>query len=271
MTRFLPTSRGPVARTGSIIAPAIAALGIALAGAGAASAGTVDLQDPSGALDATSVQADAATLPVSVSIWTTTLNSTKSAFDESVRGRAARVSDQFPVTVGVDTALRHSSVQLGPIAGLTPAAATSAETAATAAFDASIHSTKSYTSAVIALLDSVKTSLAALPAATPTTTAAPTTTATPTATATTTAATASTPVPTSDATTTAPSSNGPGTTVIVVGIVVAVLMVVVLADVFRRGRRTDPKQDGPRPVSPREPVGQGARGYGRADEPGAGE
>ena len=137
----------------------LAALVTVLLVAGPAWAGTVQVQDDARVLNATTVQHDAATLPVGVYIWTTTQDAaSKPAFNTAVSNK---ISATFPVVIGVNTQARHESIQIGPRAGLSQSAAVSAASRANKAFVATMGHSNDYTAAVTSALDSLRTSLAA--------------------------------------------------------------------------------------------------------------
>lgn len=136
----------------------LAAVVAVLAVTAPAWAGTVQVQDDSRVLNATTVQKDAATLPVGVYIWTTTQDAAnKSIFDSDVR---KRLSTTFPIVIGINTQARHESIQIGPRAGLSQSAAVSAASGANTAFVATMRSSNDYTAAVASALGSLRTSLA---------------------------------------------------------------------------------------------------------------
>jgi hypothetical protein len=122
-------------------------------------AGTVQIQDDARVLNATTVQNDAATLPVGVYIWTTTQDAaSKPTFDTDVRNK---ISATFPVVIGINTQARHESIQIGPRAGLSQSAAISAASTANKAFVGTMRTSNDYTAAVTSALESLRTSLAA--------------------------------------------------------------------------------------------------------------
>ena len=148
----------PVRRWLRMTAP-LAALVTVLLVAAPAWAGTVQVQDDAQVLNATTVQHDAATLPVGVYIWTTTQDAaSKPAFNTDVRNK---ISATFPVVIGVNIQARHESIQIGPRAGLSQSAAVSAASSANKAFVATMGNSNDYTAAVSSALDSLRTSLAA--------------------------------------------------------------------------------------------------------------
>jgi cobalamin biosynthesis Mg chelatase CobN len=148
----------PVRRWLWMTAP-LAALASVLIVASPACAGTVQVQDDARVLNATTVQHDAATLPVGVYIWTTTQDAaSKPAFNTAVRNK---ISVTFPVVIGVNTQARHESIQIGPRAGLSQSAAVSAASSANKAFVATMRNSNDYTAAVTSALDSLRTSLTA--------------------------------------------------------------------------------------------------------------
>jgi hypothetical protein len=103
------------------------------------------------------VQNDAATLPVGVYIWATTQDAgSKSAFDTDVRNK---VSDTFPIVMGINTQSRHESIQIGLQAGLSQRAAL--ESSANGAFVSTMQSSHDYTAAVTAALDNLRNGFAA--------------------------------------------------------------------------------------------------------------
>jgi hypothetical protein len=139
-----------------LAAPA-AAFAVALL-AGPAGASTVDIVDDANVLNATTVQNEAATLPVPILIWTTTQDAAnRSAFDNDVR---AKVTSSFPVVLGINTQAHHETLQMGSRAGLSQSAAVAAESSANSAFDNAMKSQNNYTSAVTAALTSLRGSLA---------------------------------------------------------------------------------------------------------------
>jgi hypothetical protein len=122
-------------------------------------AGTVQIQDDARVLNATTVQRDAATLPVGVYIWTTTQDAaSKPTFDTDV---GHKISATFPVVIGINTQARHESIQLGPRAGLTHSAAVSAASSANKVFVATMRTSNDYTAAVTSALESLRTSFVA--------------------------------------------------------------------------------------------------------------
>jgi hypothetical protein len=137
----------------------LAALVAVLAVAAPAWAGTVQIQDDAHVLNTTTVQHDAATLPVGIYIWTTTQDAaSKPTFDTNV-GR--KISATFPVVIGINTQARHESIQLGPRARLSHSAAISAASSANKAFVATMRTSNDYTAAVTSALKSLRTSFAA--------------------------------------------------------------------------------------------------------------
>jgi hypothetical protein len=137
--------------------PVAAAAALLLAGP--ASASTVDIVDEAHVLDATAVQNEAATLPVPITIWTTTQDAAnKSTFDNDVR---AKVTSAFPVVLGINTQAKHETLQIGRQAGLSQSAAISAEQSANSAFDSTMRSQNNYTAAVQAALTNLNGSLRA--------------------------------------------------------------------------------------------------------------
>ena len=124
-----------------------------------ASASTVDIQDDANVLNATTVQNEAATLPVPIQIWTTTQDAAnKSTFGNDVR---AKVTSAFPVVLGINTQAHHETLQIGSAAGLSQNAAIAAEQSANSAFDNTMKSANNYTTAVTSALTSLNSSLAA--------------------------------------------------------------------------------------------------------------
>jgi hypothetical protein len=135
----------------------IAAVGMMLF-AGTASASTVTIVDESNVLNATTVQNEAATLPVPIYIWTTTQDAAnKSAFDNDVR---LKVSSQFPIVLGINTQAKHETIQINSASGFrTQQSAIAAEDAANTEFDNSMRSQNDYTAAVGAAVSSLRSSL----------------------------------------------------------------------------------------------------------------
>ena len=148
----------PVRRWLRMTAP-LAALVTVLTVAAPAWAGTVQIQDDARVLNATTVQHDAATLPVGVYIWTTTQDAaSKPTFDTDVKNK---ITATFPVVIGINTQARHESIQLGPRAGLSQSAALSAASTANKAFVGTMRTSNDYTAAVTSALESLRTSFAA--------------------------------------------------------------------------------------------------------------
>jgi hypothetical protein len=140
------------------MAPLVALLAV-LTVAAPAWAGTVQIQDDAHVLNATTVQTDAATLPIGVYIWTTTQDAaSKPTFNTDVRNK---ISATFPVVMGINTQARHESIQIGPRAGFSQSAALSAASTANKAFVGTMLTSNDYTAAVTSALDSLRTSLAA--------------------------------------------------------------------------------------------------------------
>lgn len=140
------------------LAVPVAALVAVLALAAPAWASTVQIQDDAHVLNATVVQNEAATLPVGVYIWTTTQDAaSKSTFDTDVRNK---VDASFPVVIGINTQSRHESIQIGSQARVPQNTALMAESTASSAFVASMHSSPDYTTAVSAALVKLRTGLA---------------------------------------------------------------------------------------------------------------
>lgn len=134
----------------------LAALVAMLTLAAPAWAGTVQIQDDAHVLNATTVQTDAATLPVGVYIWTTTQDAaSKPIFNTDVTNK---ISATFPVVIGINTQARHESIQIGPRAGLSQSAAVSAASTANKAFVGTMGTSNDYTAAVTSALDSLRTS-----------------------------------------------------------------------------------------------------------------
>jgi cobalamin biosynthesis Mg chelatase CobN len=153
----LMTMSKPVRSWLRITAP-LAALVAMLTLAAPAWAGTVQIQDDAHVLNATTVQTDAATLPVGVYIWTTTQDAaSKPTFNTDV---TKKISATFPVVIGINTQARHESIQIGPRAGLSQSAAVSAASTANEAFVGTMGTSNDYTAAVTSALDSLRTSLA---------------------------------------------------------------------------------------------------------------
>jgi hypothetical protein len=147
----------PVRRWLQTIAPLVALLAV-LTVAAPAWAATVQIQDDARVLNATTVQNDAATLPVGVYIWTTTQDAaSKPTFDTDVRNK---ISATFPIVIGINTQARHESIQIGPRAGLSQSAAISAASTANKAFVATMRTSNDYTAALTSALVSLRTSLA---------------------------------------------------------------------------------------------------------------
>jgi subtilase family serine protease len=134
----------------------LAALVALLTVAAPAWAGTVQIQDDARVLTATTVQSDAANLPVGVYIWTTTQDAaSKPTFNTDVRNK---ITATFPVVIGINTQARHESIQIGPRAGLSQSAAVAAASTANKAFVDTMHTSNDYTAAVTSALDSLRTS-----------------------------------------------------------------------------------------------------------------
>lgn len=185
-----------------------------------AAASTVQIDDEANVLNVTAVQNEAATLPVPIYIWTTTQDAAnKSVFDNDVR---QKVSSQFPIVLGINTAAHHETLQIGSASGFTQDTARAAESSANSAFDSVMRSRNDYTAAVLAALTSLRTSLANR---------------------------GNTGQPAGAAS----RSHGPG---LVIGIVVLIVLVVVIALLGRlfRGYRRTQRMSGP-------PMGYGG-GYG---------
>jgi hypothetical protein len=138
----------------------IAALVALLVMVAPAWAGTAQIQDDAHVLNAATVQDKAATLPVGVYVWVTTQDAdNKATFNNDVRNK---ISATFPVVIGINTQSRHESIQIGPRAGVSPSAASVAESSANQVFVASMKSNHDdYTAAVTAALDNLQASLAA--------------------------------------------------------------------------------------------------------------
>lgn len=128
-----------------------------LAAAAPAWAAAVQIQDDSHVLNATAVQNEAATLPVGVYIWATTQDAAnKATFDTDVRNK---VSPTFPIVIGINTESRHESIQIGSRAGIPQNAALAAESRASSAFVAAMHSSNDYTAAVTAAVGNLRSAL----------------------------------------------------------------------------------------------------------------
>jgi hypothetical protein len=124
-----------------------------------ANASTVDIQDEANILNATTVQNEAAALPVPILIWTSTQDATnRSAFDSAVQ---AKVTSSFPVVLGINPQSHHELIRIGSRAGLSQSAANAAAGSANSAFDNTMKSANNYSSAVNAALTSLNSSLAA--------------------------------------------------------------------------------------------------------------
>lgn len=127
--------------------------------AGPANASTVQIQDDANVLNATTVQNEAATLPVPILIWTSTQDAAnKSAFD---RDAEQKVTAEFPVVLAINTQAKHETMQIGSAAGLSQSQAIAAEQSANSVFDNTMKSSGDYTGAVGAALTSLKGSLQA--------------------------------------------------------------------------------------------------------------
>jgi hypothetical protein len=136
----------------------LAALVTMLVVAAPAWASTVQVQDDARVLNTTTVQHDAATLPVGVYIWATTQDAdSKSVFDTDVRNK---VNTTFPIVIGINTQSHHESIQVSSQAGLSQRAALAAESSANGAFLSTIHSSHDYTKAVTAALDNLRNGFA---------------------------------------------------------------------------------------------------------------
>jgi hypothetical protein len=122
-----------------------------------AAAAMVQIQDDANVLNATSVQNEAARLPVGMYIWTTQDVPNKSQFDTEVQ---QKVSSEFPIAMGIDVGAQHESIQIGSASGLTQSAAISAEDSANNAFTSVMRSRTDFTGAVQAALNSLNSSLA---------------------------------------------------------------------------------------------------------------
>lgn len=140
-------------------AVSIVALVAVLAVAAPAWAGTVEIQDDAHVLNVTTVQNEAATLPVGVYVWATTQDAaSKAAFDTDVRNK---ISPAFPIVMGINTQSRHESIQISSRAGLSQSAALAVESSANRAFAASMQSRRDdYTAAVTAALGTLRSGLA---------------------------------------------------------------------------------------------------------------
>lgn len=146
----------PVRRWRWLAAP-VAAVAAVLLATTPALAGTAQIQDDANVLNATTVQNEAATLPVGVYVWTTTQDAaSKSTFDTDVR---TKVGTTFPVVIGINTQAHHTSVQIGRHAGLSQSAALSAARSANDAFDSAMRGKPDYTAATVSALDSLRGSL----------------------------------------------------------------------------------------------------------------
>jgi hypothetical protein len=100
----LMTMSKPVRRWLGMTAPLVALVAM-LTLAAPAWAGTVQIQDDAHVLNATTVQTDAATLPVGVYIWTTTQDAaSKPTFNTDVTNK---ISATFPIVIGINTQARH--------------------------------------------------------------------------------------------------------------------------------------------------------------------
>ncbi len=140
---------------------ATAAIGVAgaLVLAAPAAASTVTIQDDAHVLSVTPVQNEAADLQAPIYIWTTTQDSAnQSAFDQDVQ---AKVSNQFPLVLGINTAAHHEALRIGEASGFTQDQANAAASSANSAFDGVMRSRNDYTGAVQAALTSLHSSLAA--------------------------------------------------------------------------------------------------------------
>ena len=116
-------------------------------------ASTVNINDQAGVLDAGSVQAEAAKLPVPILIYTTkTFTGDQSALDQSTR---ERLPDQDSIAIGIDTVHRHFSIQAGTNVSLSDSQASDA----VSAFQSNYDNGGDYTSATLAALDSVQNAL----------------------------------------------------------------------------------------------------------------
>ncbi|HEX3647360.1 MAG TPA: hypothetical protein VHV49_02975 [Pseudonocardiaceae bacterium] len=132
------------------------AVGTTLAVALPAAASTATINDDAHVLNVTTVQNEAATLPVPIYVWTTTQDaSDKSAFDQLVQDK---VSARTPISLGINTQAHHEALRIGESAGLGQDAANSAASSANSAFDDVMASRGDYTGAVQAALTSLKSS-----------------------------------------------------------------------------------------------------------------
>jgi hypothetical protein len=133
------------------------AVGTTLAVALPAAASTATIQDDANVLNVTAVQNEAARLPVSIYIWTTTEDATnRSEFDQLVQ---EKVSSRTPIVLGINTRAHHDALRIGQAAGLSQDAANTAASNANSAFDGVMRSRNDYTGAVQAALTSLKSSL----------------------------------------------------------------------------------------------------------------
>jgi hypothetical protein len=124
-----------------------------------ANASTVSIEDQANILVATTVQNQAATLPLPILIWTSTQDATnRSTFDQDT---LAKGSSAFPIVLGINPQSHHETLQMGPQTGLSQSAKIAAEQSANSAFDNTMKSANNYTTAVGAALTSLNSSLAA--------------------------------------------------------------------------------------------------------------
>jgi len=134
------------------------ALGAALLLVAPAAASTVRIQDDANVLNVTTVQNAAAGLQEPIYVWTTTQDAAnRSAFDNDVQ---AKVSGEFPIVLGINTAAKHEALRIGEASRLSQDQANAAASNANSAFDGVMRSRNDYSGAVQAAITSLHSSLA---------------------------------------------------------------------------------------------------------------
>src|SRR5215467_10011905 len=131
----------------------LAALGLLLVSATSVLADTVHVYDNAHVLNVSQVQSEAASLPNPLDIYTTnTFTGTTSDFDQRTIGH---ITSPNLIVIAIDTVHKHLSIDGGKSVPLS----TSQYSSARDAFISSFRSNSDYTSATIAAIDSLKSSL----------------------------------------------------------------------------------------------------------------
>src|SRR5215469_14000538 len=133
----------------------VAALALLLVTATVTLADTVHIHDDANVLNASQVQSDASSLPYPIDIYTTkAFNGSTSAFDQRTSGH---LTSSRLIVIAIDTRNKHLAI----VGGNSVPLSSSQYNSAVNAFKNSFRSNQDYTTATIASIDSLKSSLGA--------------------------------------------------------------------------------------------------------------